>query len=290
MILFVADLFADQFIGGAELTSEAIIKDSFLPVHKVNSSRVDTRLMSDYADKFWIFGNFAALSEECMVYAAKNLNYSVLEYDYKYCDYRLPEKHVAALGKCECETQRRGKLVSIFFKKAKTVWFMSQRQRQVYLDKFSFLDNTKVLSSVFSKESLKFIASLDTSKKSDKWVVLESKSWVKGTSRAVEIAKSQGLDYEMVSGLSHRDFLRKLANSQGLIYTPIGSDTCPRIVIEAKLLDCNLILSNNVQHKDEDWFENKKSIIDYLSTRTDVFWADIKQSRPQVKVIEVSNG
>ena len=169
----------------AELTSEAIIKDSFLPVHKVNSSRVDTRLMSDYADKFWIFGNFAALSEECIVYAAKNLNYSVLEYDYKYCDYRLPEKHVAALGKCECETQRRGKLVSIFFKKAKTVWFMSQRQRQVYLDKFSFLDNTKVLSSVFSKESLKFIASLDTSKKSDKWVVLESKSWVKGASRAV---------------------------------------------------------------------------------------------------------
>ena len=36
-------------------------------------------------DAFWIFGNYASVPEKCLLYAAKNLNYSVLEYDYKYC-------------------------------------------------------------------------------------------------------------------------------------------------------------------------------------------------------------
>lgn len=277
MIFFTADLFSDQFIGGAELTTEAIMKDSTLPIRKVNSSRANVRLMSDHADKFWIFGNFAGLSEECMVYAAKNLNYSVLEYDYKYCIYRSPEKHTLVLGECNCEKERRGRLVSVFFKKAKTVWFMSENQRKVYLDKFS-LNNTEVLSSVFSKDSLEFIASLDTSMKNNKWVVLNSKSWVKGTSLAIETAKKRGLDYEMVGGLSHRDFLKRLANSKGLIYTPAGADTCPRIVIEAKLLDCELILNDNVQHKDEKWFENKQTISNYLSNRTGVFWSSTNKT------------
>jgi hypothetical protein len=276
MIFFVADVFAEQFIGGAELTSEAIIRDSLLPVHKVNSSHVDIKLMTTHSDKFWIFGNFAGLNEACIVYAAKNLNYSVLEYDYKYCNYRSPEKHILTSGECNCEKERRGKLVSIFFKKAKTVWFMSENQRQIYLSKLPFLNNTRVLSSVLSRDNLRFINSLDTSNKNNKWVVLKSQSWVKGTAQAIETAENKNLEYEAVSGLSHRDFLKKLANSKGLIYTPPGSDTCPRMVIEAKLLDCELVLNDNVQHKDEEWFQSKDSINNYLSTRTSTFWAAIE--------------
>ena len=31
-----------------------------------------------------------------------NLNYANLEYDYKYCIFRSPEKHIAAAGACDC--------------------------------------------------------------------------------------------------------------------------------------------------------------------------------------------
>jgi hypothetical protein len=54
MIFFVSDMFADQYIGGAELTSEAIISDSLLPMVKINSSRLSTRIMEANKDKFWI--------------------------------------------------------------------------------------------------------------------------------------------------------------------------------------------------------------------------------------------
>ena len=103
------------------------------------------------------FANFSSLSDECLLYAAKNLNYSVLEYDYKFCKYRSIEKHIAAEGKCDCQDSKRGKLVSIFLNCSKVTWWMSERQKEIYKERFPFLspENNKVLTSVLSEESLK---------------------------------------------------------------------------------------------------------------------------------------
>ena len=60
----------------------------------------------------------------------------------------------------------------------------------------------------------------------------------------------------MVSDLKHKDLLRKLADSKGLIFFPKGFDTCPRITMEAKMLGCDLILNDYVQHKGEQWFND----------------------------------
>ena len=62
MIIFVADAFVEDYVGGAELTTEALIKASFLPAYKVRSRSVTPSLMSQNKDKFWMFGNFSSLS------------------------------------------------------------------------------------------------------------------------------------------------------------------------------------------------------------------------------------
>ena len=250
MVIFVSDLFIENYVGGGELTSEAIVKSSLLPVFKINSRNVSLQLMKEHADKFWVFGNFADLSEACIMYAIKNLNYANLEYDYKYCIYRSPEKHIAAEGRCDCHNQRRGKLVSAFYKKSKQTWFMSEKQKNNYVDKFPFLDSPhiKVLNSVFSDETLDFIETLDTNNKNNKWLISNSPSWIKGTETAVLYAKQNNLEYELVWGLEHKQLLEKMAKSKGVIYLPPGGDTCPRFIIEAKMLDCELILNDNVQH------------------------------------------
>ena len=54
---FVSDLFLEDYVGGGELTSEAIIQSSLLPVQKIHSNRVTPKLMESHKDKFWIFGN-----------------------------------------------------------------------------------------------------------------------------------------------------------------------------------------------------------------------------------------
>ena len=117
MILFAADAFVEHYVGGAELTTEALIKSTLMPTGKAITSQLNPQIMEKFKHSFWIFGNFANLSEECMMYAAKNLNYSVLEYDYKFCKYRSPGKHIVSEGECDCHTSKGGKIVALFLAK-----------------------------------------------------------------------------------------------------------------------------------------------------------------------------
>lgn len=153
---------------GAELTTEAIISSSYFPCNKILSS--DPRLLSmmkKNQSAFWIFGNFSNAPDQCLFYAIKNLDYAVLEYDYKFCLLRSPGKHSIENETCMCEDTRNGKLVSLFLNSSKLNYWMSRKQFDYYKEKFPFLDNDKnvILSSVFSKEKLDYICSLDTSKK-----------------------------------------------------------------------------------------------------------------------------
>lgn len=280
MIFFVSDAFAEHYKGGAELTTEAIISDSYFPCNKILSSNPHLiPLMKKNSSAFWIFGNFANIPENVLLFAAKNLDYSVLEYDYKYCELRSPGKHILKNETCKCESLRKGKLISIFLNNAKSVWWMSRNQLEHYKLKFPFLDNDKnsILSSVFSSETLDYICSLDTSKKNKKYIILNSPSWIKGKEEAIEYAQRNNLDYELVWGLDYKQLLNKLARSKGIIFFPKAGDTCPRITIEAKLLDCELILNENVQHKNEPWFQTKENTLHYLRKRTEIFWSRIEK-------------
>lgn len=277
MIFFVADFFAEHVMGGAELTTDALTSSSHFFCNKVNSSSPRLlSLMKQNKSDFWVFGNFDRVPESTLLFAAKNLDYSVLEYDYKYCKFRAPKRHLFEGNSCDCEDTRKGKIVSIFLNNAKKTWWMSNQQLEHYKSKFPFLDNGKeeVLSSVFSDAELDFMCSLDTSKKDNKYVILNSKNWIKGVDDAKEYAEKNNLEYELVSGLKHDQFLIKLSKSKGMIFLPKSGDTCPRMVIEAKLLDCDLILNDNVQHKDEPWFQTKDTILKYLRKRTERFWCE----------------
>jgi hypothetical protein len=279
MIIFVADAFVEQYAGGAELTTQAIITSGLLPTSRIRTAGITSQMMRERKNCFWIFGNFAGLHEECLLYAIKNLNYSVLEYDYKYCKYRSPGKHKAFLGECDCNQSREGKIRALFIANSKINWWMSEGQKNKHRSVFPFLKG-EVLSSVFSSETLDYIESLDTQDKNDKWIILNSKSWIKGVDNTVIYAKENELEYELVWGLGHKELLAKLASSRGLIFFPLAGDTCPRMVIEAKLLGCELLLNDNVQHKDEPWFETRESCMEYLRSRTDTFWNKIEEKIP----------
>ena len=79
MIIFVSDAYSEHYSGGAELTTDAIISQSLFPVNKILSKQVTLDLMERHKDDFWIFGNFSGIDLNCILYAAKNLRYSVIE-------------------------------------------------------------------------------------------------------------------------------------------------------------------------------------------------------------------
>lgn len=283
-IVFVADLFEEDYAGGAEMTSEALIQESPYKVQKLHARDVSLSALSQGKDKFWLFGNFSQLNPELIPSIVGNINYGILEYDYKFCKFRSPEKHKSALGvECDCHNQMNGKLISAFFYGSKCLWWMSEKQKKVYHDRFPFLsekDNV-VLSSVFTKKSLGLFKLLrTTSKQSDRkgWIVLGSQSWVKGFEPAKKWCEDNRLQHEVVWNVPYEDLLAKLASSEGFVYLPAGADTCPRMVIEAKLLGCKLHINEYVQNKDEEWFntDDLDAINDYLYSSPKVFWSAVE--------------
>jgi len=285
-VVFVADLFADEYVGGAELTTQALIDSSPLKVHKIKSQHITMEILKKGVDKFWIFGNFAGLNPQLIPAIVANLKYSVLEYDYKYCKYRSPEKHEAETGSpCDCHDQINGKLISAFYYGAMSLWWMSEKQKEKYHSLFPFLaekDNF-VLSSVFDVQTLGIISALRQAappvEERKGWIVLGSQSWVKGFESAKKWCEENNKQYEVVWNLPYQDLLAKLSVSEGFVYLPAGADTCPRMVIEAKLLGCKLHLNDFVQHKDEEWFatDDLGSISDYLYASREIFWNATKE-------------
>ena len=90
MIIFVADAFVEHYVGGAELTTDALMSDGLPPVFKALSSQINVSIMEEHRNLFWVFANFANLSDECLLYAIKNFSYRLFTpfFSYKF-PYRL---------------------------------------------------------------------------------------------------------------------------------------------------------------------------------------------------------
>lgn len=282
-VIFVSDMFIQDYVGGAELTTEALISSSPYEIFKIRSKDVTLELLRSAADRFWIFGNFAELNPQLLPSIIGNIRYSVLEYDYKMCRARSPEKHFAVLGTpCDCSAQQSGQMISTFYYGSMGMWWMSEAQKQRYFTAFPSLAEkpSTVLSSVFDPTTLSRIVQLrEVHRDRSGWIVLGSSSWIKGAQAAEQWCKDTGRKYEIVWNLPYEQLLEKLACSEGFVYLPPGGDTCPRMVIEAKLLGCQLHLNDNVQHRHEPWFatDDLGSIAAHLAAAPGVFWAGIKR-------------
>ena len=290
---FIADAFAHQYRGGAELTTHALIEagdpskvwmGQCKEITKQNLQELFNEDTIKNQKTSLIFGNFASLDPNMIPIIMTNFDYYVIEYDYKFCEYRSPDKHKASEAQeCDCETKVRGQIIEQFYKAAQHVFFMSEKQKEIYAQRFPNWDmlNTTVLSSVFSKADWRTIEDAKTLQqgvvRNDSWVYQRSASWIKGSDDAEEYCTSQPSKWKPI-GFQNFDSLSLMnlfSSCKGFAFLPKGGDTCPRVVIEAKLMGCELHLNENVQHSTEAWFAEGTydSMKEYLQGRPDVFWS-----------------
>ena len=276
-VVFVSDLHVSEYAGGAELSTDALMKSSpFGEVCFLRSRDLTQEHIAAGTQKLWVFFNYTSMNLSLVPVIVANCNYFVVEYDYKFCKFRSIEKHKAETGEdCDCHEQQFGMFMSSFFAGAEHVFYMSEVQRQIQVERFPFLGDEKssVLSSIFSLQDLEFISRIRTDTSNDKYVVLGSKSWIKGTEDTQRYLGDRQIDFDVLQGLSYHNMLRKLSGYKGLCFRPLGGDTCPRIVIEAKLLGLELDINENVQHASETWFsQDLDSVESYLLDAHNRFW------------------
>lgn len=261
-VIIVSDLFADDFQGGAEFTTEALIEATDLSVFKVHSRSVTPEIVEKNKDKAWVLGNFTQLS----LYAIHALveykcKYHVIEYDYKFCLYRAPKLHeFRGEGACDCASTQHGRFIIGFYKRAQRVWFMSFAQGQLYRTFFpqmSSWSNLSVLGSLWSEEHINLLGDIRLSRElssrpaNGKFMIMGGGSWVKNQEATEAYLRAKKVPYDVVGGLRYEEFLKKMSEYDGLCFHPAGHDTDPRLVWEAKIIGLRLDLNDMVQSRQE---------------------------------------
>ena len=284
-VIFVADAFAEDYLGGAELTTETFYSNSDgLKVCKLRAGLVNPELVQEGIMKHWVFFNYSALNINLVPVIIANLNYSIVEYDYKFCKYRSIEKHRQVEDQdCDCHNQQNGKIISAFMYGADNLMWMSKAQRDLYFERFDFLKdkNNFIVSSAFKKETIVRLRNIREEKRNrnDKAMILGSTSWIKGVEDCKSYCEEKEIKYDLFWNVPHSELLDKMGDYSHFVFLPKGGDTCPRIVIEAKLAGMNLHSNGNVQHANEKWWGSIKEVEEYmLKHPVETFWKTINNT------------
>ena len=282
-VIFVQDFFATEIVGGAELTSDAIIKACTKPLFQMHSHSVTETMIKKHHDKIWVIGNQTMIPAHILqAFIDNKVRYYFFEYDFKPCVLRSTKKHELQAGSCGCEKTQHGKYMAYWMTHAKVLFWCSDGQRDKFYRLYPELKGaTKdfTQSSTFYPETILNIRKVRERKEAgelvpeDRWAILDSDSWIKGTEDAVKYCKENNMPYVLLKGLTNERFLEELAKSKGLVFFPRDMDVGSRITVEAKLLGGETILNDNVLPKFEPWFYRPLNEIEaYFLEGPSRFW------------------
>ena len=275
--------------GGTYLTLDSILESRNEDCFTVSFSTLTKNFIDSNKDKLWILGNVmkvvAENKTEELFKILEECRFVKLEFDYNFCPYRSEFGHeVFKKQKCECPHGTSGdsvlsKMYDLITLNCKHSFFMSERQRAVYSAHLPMLDfsRSSVLSSCFSKSSLELFEKYKNNAKNDKYAILEGyggfHSFAKGVKEAKDFCEANNLKFDILPNQDYEKHIETLSHYKALIFTPVIHDTCPRCIIEARLLNLDVICNNNCQHIYEFWWKDKSKTLNYLKERPNYFWS-----------------
>ena len=86
-IIFVADFFSNQIMGGGELNNDElidIIASKEYKVIKLNSARISDSFIDSHPDSFYIIANFVMIPPQILQKITTQCDYVIYEHDHKY--------------------------------------------------------------------------------------------------------------------------------------------------------------------------------------------------------------
>ena len=249
-VVFIADLFKENLIGGAELNDSVLIEHltkSGFDVIKVASVNITEDIILN--NELFLISNFTQLSERTkqMIMLKK---YIIYEHDHKYIrsrnpsiypDFRAPEKEI---------------INKEFYANAHKVVVLSSICKEI-IEKNLNIDNViNIGCSLWSTKKLDFIESINKADKIDKYCILAGDNPIKGTQPAINLCESKNLEYDLIRSLPEKELLVELSKYKYFVFLPQVLETLSRITVEAKMLNCKVMTkSHMLGAASEEWFK-----------------------------------
>ena len=264
-IVFIADFFADQVLGGGELNNEELInllREDQFTLQKINSQAVDLNFLKENSTSFLIISNFVGLDYQCRGWIAKNSHYIIYEHDHKYLASRNPAVYTDFKAP---ETQLRN---YSFYRNALAVICQSDFHKNIVEDNLDLDNIISVGGNLWSLNTLDKLRKFSKREKVSRCSILKSDIPHKNTKKAIKYCEANGEEYDLISDTKYIDFLDKLSRNDRLVFFPATPETLSRIVCEARMMGMSVITNDLVGATAEKWFKLKgESLIDYMSEK-----------------------
>ena len=239
-IIFVADLFRNQLLGGGECNDDVLINYLNSCGHTVELKKCPDLHPSDFkSNNVFIVGNFITLSEENKKLLREE-KYIIYEHDHKYVKSRDPSVYKDFLAPPEQIINQS------FYENAIAVVVLSEICQEVMKKNLNIGNIYNIGCSLWTDAKLDFIESLTGQEKNTKFAVLNSQNPIKNTSEAVQFCKKNKIDFDLIDPCDERELLSKLSHYKALVFFPKVLETFSRVSAEVKMLNCGLVTKPNM--------------------------------------------
>ena len=252
-IIFIADFFANQVVGGGELNNNELIellKSQGFEVECVNSHLVSPKFIKENHSNRFIVANFANLSKISKTELVNN-KYVIYEHDHKYLKSRDPSFYPNYVAP-------PSEIINLeFYQNALKVYCQSQFHLDIVYSNTN-LENLENLSgNLWALKTLELLKELSLIIKEPICSIMESRIPHKNTKDAIKYCVLTNQKYDLVADNDYHGFLKKIGKNKTFIFFPMTPETLSRVSVEARMLGMSVILNDKIGAAGEPWFALK---------------------------------
>jgi len=243
-VIFLADFFIDDVLGGAELSTEVTIDYLYsrgYEIHKVKCQDFTPDLLKEKL----VITNFATLSEYHKNLIIENSKYVIIERDQKYVKTRNLTAYKNFIAPKSEIVNRE------FYRNALSVLCLTTKHTELTTKNLELENIYNLGCTQFSEEQLQMIESNITENKNNKYAVVNGKL----DNFAVEYCKTNNIEYDHLPRMDYSDLMKILSNYTGIVFMSHHFESFCRLLIEAKILGLKIITDNRSGCTYEPWFK-----------------------------------
>jgi hypothetical protein len=165
-----------------------------------------------------------------------------------------------------------------FFANARVIFLTALQERIFRNNPYFSCGTSRVLgSSLFQQESLERAAAVPGRERSGT-VVFASPHRIKGFGEAQRYCRERDIEPDVIRGLTPQGVLELFARSERFVYLPIGPEWAGRMVVEARLLGCEVVLNDNVGVAGEPfWKGSRAEALAFIADGPARFWRLVEE-------------
>lgn len=276
-VVYISDFFVDKVSGGAEIYDDNLINlftQDGIKVVKFVTTEFNEKHFNLYKKMgfHFIISNFIHMPVSVLrIFRDNPGSYSIMEHDHKYIRSRDPSKFKDFIVPSEYIVNRT------LYANAKNIFAQSKLHAEVIQKNLKINNIINLGMSLWSEQQLQIILeNCDNDKKND-MAILQSSNPTKNTQAAIKYCESKNLSYTLIPSMQYKDYISELSKHKTYFYLPKVLETFNRVIVEARMLGCEISTTKLNGCLSEDWFPQKKgkSLIEFATEQRQVVYQKI---------------